>query len=57
MESQQEDDMTQYSFRTSGPDAWSSPRPVRDPYIRALAYGPIKPMHEPSWLEKLLGRH
>ena len=30
--------MTQYSFRTSGPDAWSSPRPYRDPSLRALAY-------------------
>jgi len=48
--------MTQYSFRTSGPDAWSSPRPTRDPSIRALAYGPVRPMHEPSWFEKLLGR-
>ncbi|MEP0189821.1 MAG: hypothetical protein ABJP70_00885 [Erythrobacter sp.] len=48
--------MTQYSFRTSGPDAWSSPRPVRDPYMRAIAYGPIQSMHKPSLLERIFGR-
>lgn len=49
--------MSQYSFRSSKPDQWVSPRPTRDPPIRALAYGPIRPMHEPSWFERLLGWH
>ena len=48
--------MPQYPIRTSRPDHWTSPRPYSDPSLRALAYGKIRPMHEPSWLEKLLGR-
>lgn len=48
--------MTQYTFRSSRPDHWISPRPYSDPCLRAHAYGRVQPMHEPSFLEKLLGR-
>ncbi|MEM6857477.1 MAG: hypothetical protein AAF559_06365 [Pseudomonadota bacterium] len=49
--------MTHYPIHRSRPDAWTSPRPNCDPSLRALAYGPVRPMHEPSWLDKLLGRY
>ncbi|WP_193353881.1 hypothetical protein [Erythrobacter sp. NAP1] len=47
--------MSQYSFRSSKPDHWVSPRPHSDPSQRSLAYGPVQSMHEPSWLAKILG--
>ena len=51
--------MSQYSFRSSKPDHWVSPRPHTDPSLRALAYGPVRPMHEPrgilAWLERVFG--
>ena len=43
-------------YRSSKPDPWISPRQPLDPAIRALAFVPIRPMHEPTWLERLLGR-
>lgn len=49
--------MSSYSFRSSKPDKWISPRPYSDPSLRALAYGPVQSMHEPNWFEKLLGWH
>lgn len=49
--------MSSYSFRSSKPDQWVSPRPTCDPSLRALAYGPVRSMHEPSWFERLLGWH
>ncbi|MEL7444970.1 MAG: hypothetical protein AAGK02_04065 [Pseudomonadota bacterium] len=48
--------MSSYNFHRSQPDRWSSPRPYSDPSIRAYAYGKVRPMHEPSWLERLFGR-
>jgi len=47
--------MSHYTYRGSPPDRWSSPRPHSDPSLRALAYGKVRPMHEPSWLERLFG--
>ena len=47
--------MSHYTYRSSKPDSWAYPRPTLDPSLRALAYGPIRPMHEPSWLERLFG--
>ena len=49
--------MTHNIYRSSKPDAWTSPRQQLDPAIRAMAYGRVRPMHEPSWLERLLGRY
>lgn len=48
--------MTPYPIHRSPPDQWTSPRPYSDPCLRALAYGPVRPMHEPTWWERLLGR-
>ncbi|WP_156423789.1 hypothetical protein [Erythrobacter sp. YT30] len=48
--------MTQATIRSSRPDKWISPRPPMDPAIRALAYGKVRPMYEPSWIERLLGK-
>ncbi|MEM8726040.1 MAG: hypothetical protein AAGE86_11020 [Pseudomonadota bacterium] len=48
--------MSQHSFRNSRHDRWSSPRLYSDPCLRALAYGKVRPMEEPTWLEKLFGR-
>lgn len=47
--------MSHYRYRSSRPDRWTSPRPPLDPAIRALAYGPVRPMHEASLLERILG--
>ncbi len=48
--------MTHYPIRRSRDDHWTTPRPYTDPCMRALAYGPVRPMHEPSWLERVLDR-
>lgn len=48
--------MTRHSIRSSRPDHWTSPRPYSDPSLRALAYGPIRPMHEPGWWERAITR-
>ena len=47
--------MSHYSFRSSKPNHWVSPRRYSDPCLRALAYGPVRPMREPGWWERLLG--
>lgn len=44
-------------FRSSRPDGWISPRPYSDPSYRAMSHGKILPMHEPSFLDRLLGRY
>ncbi len=48
--------MSHYTFRSSRPDHWVSPRPYRDADLRAIAHGPIRSMHKPTRLERLLGR-
>ena len=48
--------MTPYSIHRSRPDQWTSPRPYSDATLRAHAYGRVRPMVEPSWWERLLGR-
>jgi len=48
--------MTAYRFRSSRPHEWILPRPHTDPHQRYRTYGPIQPMDEPSFLERLLGR-
>lgn len=48
--------MTQATIRSSRPDQWANPRPPVDPSRRLMAYGKVRPMEEPSWLERLLGR-
>jgi hypothetical protein len=48
--------MTAYRFRCSRPHEWILPRPHIDAHQRYRTYGPILPMDEPSFLERLLGR-
>ncbi|NVE95684.1 hypothetical protein [Altererythrobacter lutimaris] len=48
--------MCVHSYRSSQPDHWVQPRPHRDASLRRQAYGKVRPMHEPSWFERLLGR-
>ena len=38
--------MSAYTFRSSRPDHWVSPRPTRDPARLAAIHGPLRPMHE-----------
>lgn len=38
--------MSNLSFRTSRPDAWTSPRAHRDPGMRRMTYGPLVPMDD-----------
>jgi hypothetical protein len=47
--------MTAVRIHTSTPDRWTNPRPHTDAAIRRAKHGPIRPMHEPSWLERLFG--
>jgi hypothetical protein len=48
--------MSAYTFRSSRPDHWVSPRPSRDPALARVIHGPLQPMHEaPRGLARLLG--
>ena len=44
-------------FRSGRADSWTSPRAPMDASIRSMSHGKILPMEEPSFLEKLFGRH
>jgi len=47
--------MSAYTFRSSRPDHWVSPRPTRDPAPLAAIHGPLRPMHDaPGLLGRLL---
>ncbi len=47
--------MSRYSFHSSRPDAWISPRPYSDASLRRMKYGRIQPMHEDrGFLARLL---
>lgn len=48
--------MSAYTFRSSRPDHWVSPRPTRDPARRRAIHGPLQPMPgEAGILARLLG--
>jgi hypothetical protein len=48
--------MSAYTFRSSRPDHWVSPRPTRDPARGAAIHGPLRPMHdEPGRFARLFG--
>lgn len=44
------------TFRSSRPDGWTVPRSHRDASYRHMWHGPILPMEEPSFIDRLLGR-
>ncbi|WP_156443311.1 hypothetical protein [Erythrobacter sp. CCH5-A1] len=47
--------MSAYTFRSSRPDHWVSPRPTRDPARSRAIHGPLQPMQaEPRGLVRLL---
>lgn len=50
--------MTGRSYRSSKPDAWTTPRPWRDQANRHNVHGKLQPMAPEgrSWLSRLLGR-
>ncbi|WP_199504771.1 hypothetical protein [Qipengyuania sp. YIM B01966] len=52
--------MSSYSFRSSTPDRWASPRPYSDPSLRMRQFGRIQPMEQQNrWdrlVERLIGR-
>lgn len=41
---------------TGRPDSWIAPRQLRDESQRAMIYGQLLPMEEPSALQRFLGR-
>ncbi len=47
--------MGSISFRSSRPDGWTLPRPHRDASLRYMTHGPIRPMEEPGFLQRLFG--
>lgn len=49
--------MTALRHHSSKPHQWISPRPYTDADLRRHAYGKVRPMHEPNWLERLFGRN
>jgi hypothetical protein len=48
--------MSSLSYRSSRPDGWVQPRAHRDPSIRYMTHGPVLPMEEPSFFQRLFGR-
>ena len=48
--------MSAYTFRSSRPDRWVSPRPYSDASLRAQTYGPVQPMEAPGLAERLIAR-
>jgi hypothetical protein len=48
--------MSAYTFRSSRPDRWVSPRPYTDASLRAATYGRVQPMEAPGLMERLVGR-
>lgn len=47
--------MTNFSNRTSRPDAWSNPRPQHDASQRLMIYGKLLPMEQPGLWQRLFG--
>jgi hypothetical protein len=48
--------MSAYTFHSSRPDQWVSPRPTRDPARRRAIHGPLQPLARPGLLARLLGQ-
>lgn len=48
--------MSAYTYRSSRPDKWVSPRPTRDPARPRAIHGPLQPMQtQGGLLSRLLG--
>ena len=48
--------MTPAPVHKSKPDHWTRPRPFNDASTRMMKYGRIRPMEEPGFFERWLGR-
>ena len=48
--------MSSMTFRSSRPDRWTQPRAHSDANTRFHSHGPIQPMHQPGFFERLFGR-
>lgn len=48
--------MSSAVFRSSRPHNWVLPRPHTDAHQRYLTYGPIQPMDEPGFFDRLFQR-
>jgi hypothetical protein len=53
---QRRNSMSAYTFRSSRPDRWISPRPYSDASLRAATYGRVQPMEEPGFVERFIAR-
>ena len=49
--------MANYTVHHSLPDRWAKPRPSLDPSMRRKVHGPIRPMDEPTFFERLFRWH
>ena len=47
--------MSNLSYRTSQSASWSKTRPSRDPSQRYMMHGPILPMAQPGFWQRLFG--
>jgi hypothetical protein len=45
--------MSNYTTHSSLSDRWTKPRPYLDPSNRRRIHGPLRPMEEPSFFERL----
>ena len=48
--------MSNLNYRSSRPDAWIQPRAHRDPSQRFMTHGPILPMEQPGFWQRLFGK-
>ena len=48
--------MSSLSFRSSRPDSWVHPRAYSDASMRYMTHGPILPMEQPSFFQRVFGR-
>jgi hypothetical protein len=48
--------MSNLTYRSSRPDGWTVPRAYSDASLRYRSHGPVLPMREDSWLERVLDR-
>ncbi len=48
--------MSAYTFRSSRPDRWTSPRPYTDASLRLNTYGRVQPMEQPGLIARVLQR-
>lgn len=48
--------MSAYTFHSSRPDQWVSPRPTQDPALRRAIHGPLQPMDQPGISARIFAR-